>query len=136
MRASNADSNNGHSTSMIHGMLWLTKWMVEDMSTETDEWFASLEPHVPRSYYSDNRMCSLQLPVLKLICSLFGWQDPGIFSERTHGFRLLGPLARGLGWKKRNDRYVNPLDLDDFLYKNKRYMKDKLKQSRVDNCCP
>lgn len=79
------------------------------MREETAQWFASLKLHVKKVYHNEQRACSLQMPVLKLICSHFGWQDPQLFEELTHGFRLLGPLAPGFGWRKRNDlRYANP----------------------------
>ncbi|CAE7232002.1 DNMT3A [Symbiodinium sp. CCMP2456] len=65
----------------------------------------------------------------------FGWQDPDIFDELTRGFRLLGPINPGLGWRKRNDlRYANPLQFNDFIDKNERYVCDKLRRSRVDPC--
>ncbi|CAE7533633.1 unnamed protein product [Symbiodinium sp. CCMP2592] len=109
--------------------------MVADMEDETRSWYQSLRPHVQKAYRSTTGVCTLQLPALRRICELFGWQDLGIFDELTHGFRLLGPLAPGLGWKRRNDdRYANPLDLAEFMVKNKQYVVDKLRRCRVDPC--
>ncbi|CAE7268898.1 Dnmt3a, partial [Symbiodinium sp. CCMP2456] len=109
--------------------------MVVDMSELTSQWFASLKPHVQKAYFSQQRTCSLQLPVLRIVCERFGWQDPDIFDELTRGFRLLGPIAPGLGWRKRNDlRCANPLEFNDFIDKNERYVRDKLRRSRVDLC--
>ena len=105
------------------------------MEDATRAWYETLAPHVRKAYASKSRVCSLQLPLLRKICSLFGWQDEGIFEELTRGFRLLGPLAPGLGWRRRSDsRYANPLDMDDFLVKNHRYVIDKLRRCRVDPC--
>ncbi|CAE7826193.1 kanC [Symbiodinium sp. CCMP2592] len=109
--------------------------MVVDMEDETRSWYQSLRPHVQKAYRSTTGVCTLQLPALRRICELFGWQDLGIFDELTHGFRLLGPLAPGLGWKRRNDdRYANPLDIAEFMVKNKQYVVDKLRRCRVDPC--
>ncbi|CAE7864907.1 DNMT3A, partial [Symbiodinium necroappetens] len=109
--------------------------LVDDLQEDTEAWYANLAPHVQKAYRSETRTCSLQLPALEKVCNLFGWQDRDIFKELTHGFRLLGPLAPGLGWKTRNDlRYADPMPLDEFLQKNELYVKDKLRRCRVDPC--
>ncbi|CAE7252601.1 kanC, partial [Symbiodinium sp. CCMP2456] len=117
-----------------HAVVEQIEEMVIDMSGVTSQWFASLKPHVQKAYFSQQRTCSLQLPVLRT-SERFGWQDPDIFDELTRGFRLLGPIAPRLGWRKRNDlRYANPLEFNDFIDKNERYVCDKLRRSRVDPC--
>ncbi|CAE7199832.1 kanC [Symbiodinium sp. CCMP2592] len=109
--------------------------MVVEMEDETKSWYQSLRPHVQKAYRSTTGVCTLQLPALRRICELFGWQDLDIFDELTQGFRLLGPLAPGLGWKRRNDdRYANPLDLAEFMVKNKQYVVDNFRRCRVDPC--
>ncbi|CAE7807536.1 DNMT3A, partial [Symbiodinium necroappetens] len=109
--------------------------LVDDLQEETEAWYSSLAPHVQKAYRRETRTCSLQLPALEKVCNLFGWQDRAIFKELTHGFRLLGPLAPGLGWKTRNDfRYADPMPLDEFLQKNELYVQDKLRRCRVDPC--
>ncbi|CAE7617397.1 Dnmt3a, partial [Symbiodinium sp. CCMP2456] len=122
-----------HLPDLRHAVVEQVEEMVVDMSETTAQWFSSLKPHVQKAYFSQQRTCSLQLPVLRIICERFGWQDPDIFEELTRGFRLLGPITPGLGWRKRNDlRYANPLQFDDFIDKNERYVCDKLR--RVDPC--
>ncbi|CAE7156089.1 unnamed protein product, partial [Symbiodinium necroappetens] len=109
--------------------------LVDDLQEETEAWYSRLAPHVQKAYRSETRTCSLQLPALEKVCNLFGWQDRDIFKELTHGFRLLGPLAPGLGWKTRNDlRYADPMPIDEFLQKNELYVRDKLRRCRVDPC--
>ena len=70
-----------------------------------------------------------------LLALWMDWKDTSIFQELTDGFRLLGPLAPGLGWKRRTDsRYADQLTIPEFLVKNKQYVLDKLRRCRVDPC--
>ena len=54
--------------------------LVDDMQEETTAWYSSLAPHVQKAYRSETRTCSLQLPALEKVCTLFGWQDKEIRS--------------------------------------------------------
>ena len=70
-----------------------------------------------------------------LLALWMDWKDTSICQELTDGFRLLGPLAPGLGWKRRTDsRYADQLTIPEFLVKNKQYVLDKLRRCRVDPC--
>ncbi|CAE7841029.1 kanC, partial [Symbiodinium necroappetens] len=124
-----------HLTELRNAVAQQIEDLVDDLQEETEAWYSSLAPHVQKAYRSETRTCSLQLPALEKVCNLFGWQDRDIFRELTHGFRLLGPLAPGLGWKARHDlRYADPMPIDEFLQKNELYVQDKLRRCRVDPC--
>ncbi|CAE7231016.1 unnamed protein product [Symbiodinium sp. CCMP2592] len=107
--------------------------LVADLDDEIQQWYFSLKPHVKKAYAAKDDTCSVKVPVVKKLASVFGWQDMEIFDELTEGFPLLGDLRPGLGWRLRSDsRYSEPLPMCDFLKENLAVVQHKLRQQRVD----
>ena len=87
--------------------------LAEEFAQEVDAWFASRPAFVRKAYQSNERKCSLQVPVLRYLAQRLQWPDDSLFDE----------LSR---------RYSNPLPVNDFLNDNLEYTRGKLRRCKVD----
>ena len=107
--------------------------LVSDLDDSVQKWYFGLKPHVQKAYCAKDRACSVQVPVIRHLASIFGWGDMDIFDELTEGFPLLGSLRPGLGWRLRDDaRYSEPIPITEFWQENLKVVQRKLQQQRVD----
>ena len=105
--------------------------IVSDLREDTETWLRSLRPHI-RNLYGTIETC-IQVLALRTIAELFHWGDMHLFQEMEQGFPLLGQLAPGWGWPRRNDeRYQHPLERSQLLTSNLEYIQQKLRKHRCD----
>jgi len=96
--------------------------LVEQMADETEAWKSTLQPHVLAAYsHKDAPNGVTQIPVLLQIMEWMQLPDVEVWrKELTSGFKMMGKLTPGLGWKKRTDsHYANPMSMDEFRSRNK-----------------
>jgi hypothetical protein len=96
--------------------------LVEQMADETEAWKNTLQPHVLAAYsHKDAPNGITQIPVLLQLMEWMQLPDVEVWhKELTSGFKMMGKLTPGLGWKKRTDsHYASPMSLDEFRSLNK-----------------
>ena len=84
---------------------------VEEMEQELTEWYAALPAHGKDAYYSRGAIGGcVAWPALRNLGQVMGY--PGIqeiFKEATLGFKLLGEVPRGQGWRQKKTEPEVPL---------------------------
>ena len=99
--------------------------LVEEFEETTVIWCSQLPQHL-KTVYTDAQTGQplVQFPALIHILRLLDYPDVDtIQHELQIGFRMLGHLTPGAGWKRRTDDfYANPVSIDAFLTSNDVYI--------------
>ena len=87
----------GCSREMRYAVAKEVEQLVSDLDDSVQKWYFGLKPHVQKAYCAKDRACSVQVPVIRHLASIFGWGDMDIFDELTEGFPLLGSCGQVWG---------------------------------------
>ena len=106
----------------------------QEMTSHTQEWFASLEPHVQQAYTLPDGGI-VQIPLFLELLRGCAYPDIDALAEAlSRGFPVLGRIEPSSpGWRPRlDDRYDHPITQSAFDSLNKQHVIEKLRKGRVD----
>ena len=108
--------------------------LVSEWEPLTMEWFGNLPPGLQSVYSANHTKRVTQIPVFTHLlerCSFPGLDD--LRDDLNNGFAVVGKLHPGSGWLPRTDqRYANPIGLEEFSFLNRSYLEAKLPRARPD----
>ena len=119
----------GHNTSSVrHRIVEDLALLHEDMEEDIAEWHMSLPPDSQKLYTSNLAPGNVvPIPLMMTLLTWLGLETTSLSKELSHGFKMVGTLQPGLGWKKREDAYyASPTPLDRFFIENDSYIQSQL----------